>query len=71
MTIYTEPSSHLFTMRLWIESVGGGKREVRYQVKHILSGETRYFRDWYALATFLLEKSIVEKSESGERQDAE
>ncbi len=50
------PQSHLFTVRLWAEAFGEGQREVRMQVKHVLSGETRYFRDWSLLVTYLLEK---------------
>jgi hypothetical protein len=37
-----------------MEEVGAGEREVRMQVRHVLSGETRYFRAWSELETFLL-----------------
>jgi len=48
--------SHLFTVRLWAEPVGDGRREWRGRVQHVLSGERRYFRDWPALERYLLEK---------------
>jgi hypothetical protein len=48
--------STLFTLRLWVEEVGEGEREVRMQVKHIVSGETRYFRDWAEVMAFLMVK---------------
>jgi len=41
--------SHLFTVRLWREDLGHGRLEWRGQVQHVLSGETRYFRDWATL----------------------
>lgn len=43
------PRSHLFTVRLWREDLGDGRVEWRGQVQHVLSGETRYFRDWATL----------------------
>jgi hypothetical protein len=46
--------SHLFTVRLWAEELGNGQTEWRGQVQHVLSGETRYFRDWGTLVEFVL-----------------
>lgn len=48
--------SQLFTVRLWYEPVDAGQWEVRMQAKHILTGETRYFRDWAPLAAYLTSK---------------
>ena len=45
--------SHLFTVRLWREDLGHGRLEWRGQVQHVLSGETRYFRDWAMLVEFV------------------
>ena len=45
--------SHLFTVRLWLEELGNGQVEWRGQVQCVISGETRYFRDWPALADHL------------------
>jgi hypothetical protein len=45
--------SHLFTVRLWAEELGDGQTEWRGQVQYVLSGETRYFRDWAALVAFV------------------
>ena len=50
------PRSYLFTVRLWVEDLGEGQGEVRMQVRHVLSGETRYFRQWAELEAFLLAK---------------
>lgn len=50
------PRSHLFTVRLWVEGLGHDQNEVRIQVKHVLSGETRYFRDGGLLLSYLLTK---------------
>lgn len=49
-----ERRSHLFTVRVWAEALGGGRVEWRGQVQHALSGERRYFRVWPALVSFLL-----------------
>lgn len=44
-----EPTSHLFTLRLWLEVLGNGKHEWRGKVKYVLTGETHYFRGWEQL----------------------
>ena len=43
------PRTQLFMVRLWLEDLGNGKTEWRGQVKHVISGEVRYFRDWATL----------------------
>jgi hypothetical protein len=48
-------NSYLFTLRLWSEEPGGGQREWRGRVQHVLSGEVRYFRGWSGLTAFLQE----------------
>ena len=45
--------SQLFSIRLWPEDRGGGQREWRGQVRHLSSGEARYFREWPKLVAFL------------------
>jgi hypothetical protein len=54
--------SHLFTVRLWVEAVSDGQTEVRMQVKHVLSGEMRHFREGSAAMAFMLAK--LQESES-------
>ena len=51
-----QPDSSLFTIRLWQEARGDELREVRMQVRHVLSGETRYFRAWLQLEEYLEQK---------------
>ncbi len=41
--------THLFTLRLWSEAIGDGEFEWRGQVRHVLSGEIHYFREWTGL----------------------
>ena len=48
--------SHLFTLRVWAEPLGHGQTELRCEVRHVLSGETRYFREWSALLEYLFAK---------------
>lgn len=50
--------SHLFMVRVWLEDLGDGKTEWRGQVKHVLSGEVRYFREWPMLLAYLREMSL-------------
>ena len=59
------PQTHLFTIRLWVEALGHGQGEARMQVKHVLSGETRYFRDGGLLLAYLLSKVQDIEQESG------
>jgi hypothetical protein len=49
------PHSQLFTLSLWREDLGGGVSEWRGKIRHVPSGETRYFRDWPTLIAFLQE----------------
>jgi hypothetical protein len=46
-------SSHLFTLRLWLEDLGDGRADWRGKVQHVNSGEARYFRDWPTLEAFV------------------
>jgi len=55
--------SQSFTVRVWYELVDAGQSEVRMQAKHILTGETRYFRDWALLAAYLTSKLDVLSAE--------
>ena len=48
--------SHLFTVKVWREPQGEGHTEIRYQAQHVLSGETRMFRDGARLIAFLQTK---------------
>lgn len=50
------PRTHLFLVRLWVEPFANDQCEVRMQVKHVLNGETRYFRTWPDVVEFLLAK---------------
>jgi hypothetical protein len=45
--------THLFTVRVWLEELGEGQTEWRGEVQHVISGETRYFRDWPALVAVM------------------
>lgn len=46
--------SHLFTVRVWCEVGHDGEVEWRGLVRHVLSGEWRYFRDWKRLNHYLM-----------------
>ncbi|UCC77204.1 MAG: hypothetical protein JSW37_02240 [Anaerolineales bacterium] len=58
-------SSHLFTVRLWQEGLGGGRSEWRGQVRHVSSGETSYFRDWPTLVSLLIKMLSRQENEVG------
>lgn len=40
-------------VRVWLEDLDEDKTEWRGQVKHVMSGEVRYFRDWATLVVHL------------------
>ncbi|MEZ4863698.1 MAG: hypothetical protein R3C14_20420 [Caldilineaceae bacterium] len=66
---HRHPQSHLFTVRLWIETLNQDQDEMRMQVKYVLSGETRYFRDGQLLLAYLLLK--VRELEQARRSKVE
>jgi hypothetical protein len=45
--------THLFTVRVWLEELGAGQREWRGEVRDVVSGEVRYFRDWPTLVALV------------------
>ena len=49
--------THLFTLRMWAEKIDAGQDEWRGALRHVSSGEIRYFRDvatlYRALRTML------------------
>ncbi len=49
----THHRTHLFTLRMWAEDLGEDRLEWRAQVRHVLSGETHYFRRWSELWDFV------------------
>jgi hypothetical protein len=51
--------SQLFTLRVWMEEVGDNRLEMRGTIRHVLSGETRHFRDTAVLRQFV-ERSFTE-----------
>jgi hypothetical protein len=64
----TGASSCLFTLRLWPEAMSGDKAELRAEVRHVQSGEVRYFRDWESLVAFLIDKTGESTSQLRVRQ---
>ena len=61
------PTSHLFTVRLWAEESGNDQIEIRTQVQHVLSGETRYFREWSKMVAYM-ETKLREANHQKEQQ---
>ena len=47
--------SHLFTVRVWAEKLEADRTEWRGQIRDVVTGETRYFREWTALVKVLVE----------------
>jgi hypothetical protein len=45
--------------------MGENRVEVRGEVRHVLSGELRYFREWDSLITYLAEK-VCERAQEGQ-----
>ena len=61
--------SHLFTVRLWRETLGGSASEWRGKVEYVRSLEGRYFREWSTLIAFLQEilsqQNLLTESDGG------
>ncbi len=51
-----QPHSQLFTLRLWRDTEQTDARAPYMQVRHVLTGETRYFSTWPPLIDYLLSK---------------
>ena len=45
-----------FVLRVWIEDRGPDGIEWRAKLRHLPSGETRYFREWETLREFVVAK---------------
>ena len=45
--------SQLFTVRVWVETAQDGGAQLRVQVKHVLSGAIRTFREWSQVIAFI------------------
>jgi hypothetical protein len=56
MSKSNQPHSHLFTVRVWQEKLSANVVEIRFEVRHILTSETRIFRDGEPLLAYLLAK---------------
>lgn len=61
--------SHLFVLRVWSEELGDDRREWRGQVRHVTSGEVRYFRDWQTLVEYL--KAVLASKEEAQEETPE
>jgi hypothetical protein len=51
-----ELHSQLFTVRLWRGARQTSESDPYMQVKHVLSGETRYFNAWAPLIAYIMGK---------------
>ncbi len=47
------PGSHLFTLRVWQEELGGGQAEWRGRAQDIATGAAAYFQGWPGLIAVL------------------
>lgn len=57
-------SSHLFTIRVWVESANHDTRQVRIQVKHVHSGAARTFLQWAQAIEFIQTRVEDDRSKS-------
>jgi hypothetical protein len=60
----TGSTSCVFMVRLWPEAMDGSTTEPRAEVRHVQSGEIRYFRNWESLTDFLAEKACESANRS-------
>lgn len=66
MSSHNQQISHLFTVRVWPEKLSEEAVEMRFQARHVMSGETRLFRDGEQLLAYLRVKAegIAQESEA-------
>lgn len=57
------PPTTLFTIRVWHETLGAESGTMRMEVKHVLSGETRYFQEWGQVMAYV-EGKLTKKNDS-------
>jgi hypothetical protein len=48
--------SQLFTLRLWTEQNDADTNDIRFMVRHVLSGEVRYARDWAGVMEYVMKR---------------
>jgi hypothetical protein len=61
--------TQLFTVRLWLEPIGGQQMEVRGKLCHVLTNETQYFRNFSGLAKLLGSYLHYGEKEEDEKED--
>jgi hypothetical protein len=59
--------THLFTVRLWAESLGDNHFEWRGQARHVLSGRVCTFREWPSLVAFLQAAALAQSRRDDSR----
>lgn len=59
--------SELFVVRLWPEVLGDGRSEWRGWVEHVPHQESRYFREWGDLVTFLARVASRDTEPEGDK----
>jgi hypothetical protein len=55
--------TELFLLRVWVEELGDGRTEVRGHVKHVLTEESAFFREWSSLLAFIQRKLAKDTTE--------
>lgn len=58
------PPSQLFVARIWKEVRTEEDSAVRVQIRHVLSGETRYFIRWCDVVRFVMQLMEDEESDT-------
>ncbi|MCA1553925.1 MAG: hypothetical protein LC737_06060 [Chloroflexi bacterium] len=58
--------THLFVLRVWLESLDTDRSEWRGELKCLANGEVCYFRDWHTLISHLI-KLLSELSKGARR----
>ena len=64
MSNTNSPASELFTVRVWQETLSAEVVEPRFQVTHVLSGETRIFREGNVMVDYLTATTVNRQERS-------
>lgn len=59
--------SHLFMVRVWLQTSTNGEMEWYGKIQHVLTGNVRYFRDWATFVAFM--QQTLSETPSNEKSD--
>lgn len=60
------PSTYLFAIRVWAQTIENGRTEWRGRVQYVPTGEVHYFREWADMVAIVQQMLPHNGGEEGE-----